>query len=185
MPKLPIENTWLVVGTGVLLWLFSCSVLRKHDFTKPSKTSRVFSLLGLLVLSFGLYAGLRGPVKIGSVTLKRFTIVQPSGSRRVIALAYARSALHISRRPASGWSGVSKKALEYVVRNNGDRKIWKLTFRFHNKYGSKAPTTDITLNGPFYPRKTSRKIVRVPTDIETYYFDATDMVDPAHIVGAR
>jgi hypothetical protein len=98
------------------------------------------------------------------------------------ALSYAYSNLDISKRPAAGWNGASKTALDYTVKNNGNQEISVLTIRLVNNDGS---TVDVPLKGPFPARQTATGLVTVPPNVSPACLAATAVDTRAEVVGAR
>lgn len=175
-------NVYVVLGAGIAIWLvgLKCSTRSAGDFL--SALGRLLSFIGLATFALAMYAGFRGPLKIAGVTLKPFpfssSMIRQSSSE---ALAYVKSNVDITRRPAHGWHGSSAKALEYVVRNNGNRKVDSMNVRYSTTDG---PSVNQHFYGPFPPGKTVTVIVEVPSRVSRTYFIRAN-ADISEIVGAR
>jgi hypothetical protein len=176
-----IPNVWIAVGGGAALWMLG-QKMYGHGYTgRTSPFARLLSLLGLAAFCLGMYAGFRGPLTIGSITLGTFPFahfVQKSDDE---AVAYSRNHLYLSRQPAVGWHGASKDTLQYNVKNNGNRDLSRLVVRFTTTDGS---IVDKILDGPFRAGRTSTAVVEIPARVSRSYFTSSE-VSPGEIVGAQ
>jgi hypothetical protein len=178
-----IPNVWVVIGAGVALWLISQKLPSNGRVgSNSSAFARLLSLLGLVAMGVGIYAGFRGPVTIGPVTLEKFPFAGLIQQSNIEALSYSHSNLDISRQPAVGWGGNSRTTLLYTVKNNGNRGISRLILRFSTKDNS---TVDLPLDGPFPQGRTSTAIVPVPSNVNSSYFSSSAVNSNVEVVGAR
>jgi len=181
MQGLDIPNVWIAVLAGVIFWAISQS-LRGNEMIigKSSMAGRLLSYLGIALLATGLYAGFRGPMTVGGITLERFSFTDAPARSSNEALSYAAAQLDIRRAPAATWQGASKSKLEYTVKNRGTRTVRRLLLRLGAADGS---TVDVSLHGPFPPQKTVRTVVDVSDKVNRSYF----LSGPAggDVVGAR
>lgn len=174
--------TGIILGIGAVVWLTGHKMQgRQHKDGHRSPAGRVLGLLGLALIVLGLYAGFKGPVKIGGFVLEPFSFAHFVQQSNTEALVYARDHTELSRQPARGWRGGSRTELEYTVKNTGDRAVTTLILRF--KADNNA-TVDLDLRGPFPPRQTVIAIVSVPPNVNRSYF-ASSAIESDHLVGAR
>jgi hypothetical protein len=186
MPQIIIPNVWIMVVSGAVIW-FIGDAIKRHMVREGRSLffGRTLALFGLSAFCLGVYAGFRGPVNIGSLTLEKFSfsnIIQQSHDE---AVSYAHDQLEISSEPAGGWRGNSTKSLQYTVKNKGERIISSLVLRFTTESGSATQTIDLTLKGPFPAKQTAKGTVDVPPNVNRSYFKAVPRVSSSHIVGAR
>jgi hypothetical protein len=118
------------------------------------------------------------------VNLEPFPFALTAAGPRAEALRYARKSLDITRRPAVGWHGASQTALEYTVRNKGERNISHLVLRFENRRGHRPSKIQVKLRGPFSPGTTTKRVAEVPTTVLRSYFERTGDIKASHISGA-
>ena len=177
-----IPNLWLVLGAGVALWFLSQQLPVGRAGSGSALLARLMSLLGIVAIGVGLYAGFLGPVTIGDFTIKPFPFAGLVRESNYEALTYARSSLNISRHPAVGWGGGSQTTLEYVVKNNGKRTISRLIIRFVTKDGS---SIDLPLDGTFSVGQTVSAIITPPPNALSSYFASSVVNAGEEIVGAR
>jgi hypothetical protein len=177
-----IPNLWIVLGIGVALWFLSQQLATGRPGSGSALLARLMSLLGIVAIGIGLYAGFMGPVTIGPVTMKPFPFAGLIRASNFEALTYARSSLSISRHPANGWNGGSRTTLEYVVMNKGQRTISRLIFRFITKDGS---STDLPLDGTFSGGQTVSAIVTPPPNALSTYFTNSVVDLNEEVIAAR
>lgn len=177
-----IPNVYVAVGAGFIIWLIGQKWGgHKKLGERPSKIGKLFSFVGFVVFTVGVYAGFKGPLRIAGVTLETFPFLRIMEQVSAEALNYARYSLDIDREPAVGWHGMSKTALKYTVRNNGDKEIGRMTVRFPTTDGS---SVDLPLSGPFPARKTTTAIVDVPSNVNRACFNRAK-ANAGEIVNAR
>ncbi len=180
-----LTATWVLVGVGAAIWFLGIVVgSRRTRDLRPSHADRFLTRFGLVVLCLGLYAGLRGPLTLGPVTLRKFSFVEGVRKTAEEACAYARGNLVLSSRPAPGWRKDSDKVLQVTVENRGKRTIAWAMLRFTAKAGSKTPSLDLKLRGPFRARQTKRCALNIPASVDRAYFEGTS-VTAGQIVDAR
>jgi hypothetical protein len=177
-----VPNVYIAVGAGFAMWWIGqkCGG-RKALGTPPSKLGKLLSFAGFAVFAVAMYAGFKGPLTIAGVTLETFPFSRMIEQVSAEALTYAKNNLDINREPAPGWHGASKTALQYIVKNNGDKEIGRMTVRFSTTDGS---SVDLPLCGPFPAGKTTTAIMEVPSKVKPSYFHRAK-ADPGDIVGAR
>lgn len=184
MIQVDVPKVWLLVGAGVVLSLIGNAIRgRKVQEGGSSPFGRALAVIGLGALCLGLYAGFRGPLKIGSVTLEQFSFAHYFKRANAEATAYALRNLEVGSAPAAGWHGGSTSSLQYTVKNNGDRSVTCLMLRFRPETGTKM--IELTVNGPFPARQTAIGCVNVPPAVSKSYFKGIARVEAGHIVGAR
>jgi hypothetical protein len=186
MPQIIIPNVWIMVVSGAVIW-FIGDTMKRRQSNKGSSSfiGNTLALFGLIAFGLGVYAGFRGPVNIGSLTLEKFSfsnIIQQTNEK---ATSYAQSQLQLSSEPAGGWRGSSTRSLLYTVQNKGDRTVLSLILRFGTDYGSSGHTVDLTLKGPFPAKQTTKAAVDIPPNVSRSYFQAMPRISNSHIVGAR
>ena len=182
----PLPYTWIAVGAGIFLWLVGQAGLKRQyeRGLRPSAGGRLLRYLGYGALALGLYAGFRGPVRIGSIAFEPFPFAHFMRESHDKAYAYARGNITISSRSASGWIGTSKTTLECSVKNSGDQSLSCLFLRLPAAAGSSAPTVDLTLDGPFPAKQTATAILPIPSRVNRSCFDKPG-IQNGHVVGAR
>jgi len=192
--SLESAGSLIAVGVGVVLLalgnavmpLVSASDGRVIERRRGSGfLSRLMLLMGAGVLALGVYAGLRGPVRVGPVVLRRFSFIPSGEEARARALSYVRAHVHVSRSQAVGWHGAHETRLHYSVRNSGDRGVAWLMLRFHTGSGTTWRAVDVKVRGTFPPGTTRHSIVEVPPGTRRDYFQPVSPVPRGHIVGAR
>lgn len=182
MHSIEILKVYVVVVAGVVVWLAGLRFVTEDPRDVSSVLGRFLSFVGVVLFALGMYAGFRGPLKIAGITLECFPFssagVHKSSQE---ALSYVKRNLSVTRRPAAGWRGPRANALEYVVRNNGNKTILNMNARYSTTSG---PPVVRRLNGPFRPGKTVTVIVRVPSNVGRSYF-AHGRNAAGEIIGAR
>jgi hypothetical protein len=172
---------WILIGLGVVLWIVGTTVIRRQDAFKGSPVGRTLMVLGVASVGFGVYAGFKGPINVGPITVPTFSFAHAMSDSQKQAFSYAKGKVTVSRRPATAWRGTSDKALEYTINNNGSKSISWLLLRFGTGGGG---VMERKLRGPFAPRKTTRIVMKVPKKVNRSYFKAVPAVEYNHIVGA-
>jgi len=163
-----IPHVWIAIAAGIIFWWIGQQLRRDEMLRGQSvKAGVLLSYLGLVLLGIGLYAGFRGPVTLGGVTLEPFTFTQTLTQVSNEATAYAAANLSVSRTPAPTWQGASKDKLEYAVRNNGKRKLSRLMLRLSTTDGA---SVELPLNGPFPPGKLVKSVIHIPDNVSRAYF---------------
>jgi hypothetical protein len=179
LPAWPYQ--WILIGLGAVLWVAGTTVIRRQDAFKGSPVGRALLILGVAAAGFGIYAGFKGPITVGPLTVPTFSFAHAVSDSQKQAFAYVKSGkVHVSRRPAPAWRGVSDKALEYTVVNNGNEGLSWLRLSFST--GRSA--LERKLSGPFPARKTTKVVVKVPKTVDRSYFQAVSSVEYGHITGA-
>lgn len=180
-----LTATWVVLGIGLLLWFLGLVAgPRRGGDSHPPRGNRGLSLLGIAFICLGLYAGFKGPLTRGPITLKRFSFATGVSKAAEEARAYARGKLTLTSRPAPGWHGGSKTVLEFTVRNSGTRSVAWVTLRLRARSGSGSSSADLRLRGPFRAKQTSKSVLTIPGSVDRAYFKAPG-VTAEQIVAAR
>jgi hypothetical protein len=182
---LNVTTTVALSGIGVLLFLFGLAAgARRTRNMQPSHIDRFLTRAGIVVLCLGLYAGFRGPLKLGAVTLPRFSFLGRASKTAEQACTYARSNLALSSRPAPGWKGGSRTKLQFTVENRGTRTVSWITLRFRTKMESGRGSVDLKLRGPFRTKQPRKCVLDIPDDVSRAYFEF-DNTTIHRIVAAR
>ena len=182
MQESGIPNVYIAVGAGFAIWLIGQKWGGKKALgARPSKLGKSLSFVGFVVFAVGMYAGFKGPLTIAGVTLETFPFSRMIEQVSAEALTYARDNLDINREPAVGWHGTSKTALQYTVKNNGDKEIRRMALRFSTTDGSSVV---LRLPGSFPAKTTTMSVVDVPSNVSRSYFNRAK-ADSGEIVSAR
>jgi len=175
---------WIVIVTGVVLWLIGQRRWRRQVSENRSVPGGwQLSLLGLVGIGLGVYAGFRGPMTIGSVTLEAFPSSYLGQQSSGAALDYVQAHVQIKSRPAPGWVGGSARSLECTVNNHGNRILSRLVLRLTSR-GSESGTVDLVLDGPFPEGRATLAVLDVPPNVDHSYFKPPGITLSA-VVGAR
>jgi hypothetical protein len=128
-----------------------------------------------------MYAGFRGPLDIGGITIDPFPFAAMAREESAKSLNYVKTHMQITREPVVQWRGTSKTALQYTVKNNGDRRVTFLTVRLATTNGS---FVDLPLHGPFRGGKTTTAATEVPSNVSRAYF-TREAVHRNEVIAAR
>jgi len=174
-----MPNLWIVIGAGVAIW-FMGQKLRGNG-SIGERLSKFVSFVGFAVFALGMYAGFRGPLTIGGITIGTFPFSRMMNQASAEAMTYERSNLNVSCTPAVSWGKAAKKTLQFNVKNNGDREVGHIVVRLAATDGS---FFDLSMNGPFPAKKTTVLIENIPSQVSRSYFD-NSRVTSCEVVSAR
>jgi hypothetical protein len=177
-----IPNVYVAIGAGLIIWWTGQKWAgNKKQGERPSRLGSLLSFAGLVVFAAGMYAGFKGPLTIAGVTLEAFPFSKMMDDASAEALAYAKGNLEINREPAPGWHGSSKTALQYKVKNNGNRTVRLMSVRVGISNGS---TVEIPVDGPFPAKTTTSSVVNAPSTLSASYLNHA-RASSGEIVSAR
>ncbi len=180
-----VTATVALVGVGVLLCLLGLVAgSRRNRNMQPSHVDRFLTRVGVVIFCVGLYAGFRGPIKLGTITFTRFSFLGRASKTADEACTYARGHLTLNSRPAPGWKGGSRTKLQFTVENRGRRTVSWIMLRFHMKADSTKSSVNMKLRGPFRVNQPRKCVLTMPDDVSRTYFEGRS-VTTAQIVGAR
>lgn len=171
-------SAWVLVIAGGIIWLIGQRIPPPKN-PASIRLGWMVSVLGAGIFVIGAYAGLRGPVHFGSLQVRAFSFAHAAEKSHQQALNYARNKLQVSSAPAPGWHGASKKDLECVVINKGNRKLTSLTFTFMT--ADNVPH-QVKVRGPYPANAKKSVLVPLPPNALKSYF--TQGMNTSQISGA-
>ena len=164
-------SAWIIVIVGAGIWIVGQRIPQPRN-PENFRIGRVFSLLGLGLFAFGVYAGMIGSVALGTTSIRPFSFAHFMAKSEAEALSYARGHLSISSHPAAAWRGASKNELKCTVINQGDKSLQSLTFSFVTNVNN---TEQVRIRGPYPANATKSVLVTVPASALRAYFQEPGM----------